>query len=194
LDNRSWSEIAAAQAVAEGTGDEKTIARFFWKPILNRAETEKANRPIYAKRVFVEIITPGSGTPKTFLANDKHRKRFKQFYNWFQQQQNDVLDGTPIEKWNQIDSDKAATLKWYGFTTVERLAEFDPNENPGLTPEDVAIVGMARDYLAGRDEKDKEIEALKEQLAEAQKPKRGRPRKVDEEQGESHHDEDEIAA
>ena len=176
MDN--WAEQAAAQAVATGTGDEKTVCQFYFDYVLDEDLTKENGKPEYRKLEFARIITPGSGSPQTFLANDQLKRRFPKAYQWFQEQSSDVRDGTPIDRWNLIDAKKAKELLWYGIRTVEMLAEFEDEAFPSKRREDIALIGLARDYLSGQDEKDKEIEDLRQKLEDAAKPKRGRPPKI----------------
>lgn len=111
------------------------------------------------------------------------------------------LDGTPLAAWAGVTPEQAQAFHRAGIRTVEEVAGLTDGvmskvQLPGIRE----FVQQARAFLDAADRnvvadrltsQDAEISALKEQLAaamelleEANKPKRGRPAKVEDEQGE----------
>lgn len=96
--------------------------------------------------------------------------------------------GTPLGMWPVVSTAMADAMKKMGFTTVESVTEMTDADVEKLPfPNARKIPQLAREFVEGKDvaELQAQNEALAEKLAaleaavNAEKPKRGRPRKVE---------------
>lgn len=99
-------------------------------------------------------------------------------------------DGMPLGAWSGVTTAQADLLRKMGFTTVEKVTLMKEADIAKLPfPGARKLPEMAREYLEGKDKADllAQNQALAEKLAQleealnAQAPKRGRPRKTEEE-------------
>lgn len=179
------SIINEAMARAQGRAVEDPVQVFFMRePELDERKSQKEGRPCYRKSVFAHFRIPGQGR-KRYRVNDKMKAQYTKEWQWFLRNDKQEIHGHPIEEWNQIPSTRAVELKAAGILSVEQLAAWDLEDRP-LDSGSAALVILARDFVQGVDEKDKQIAALSDErdalLArvvelEAAKPKRGRPPK-----------------
>lgn len=97
-------------------------------------------------------------------------------------------NGTPLAAWSGVTADQAQALRAMGIRTVEDVRDMGEAAMTQLRfPSARQLPKLAADYLEGRElaEKDAENAELRERLAaleemiDANKPKRGRPRKTE---------------
>lgn len=97
-------------------------------------------------------------------------------------------NGLPLAAWSGVTADQAAFLRKMGIRTVEDVRDMGEQAISALNwPNSRKLPELAKAYLEGEAvaEKDSKISELEEQIAvmremlEEQKPKRGRPRKVE---------------
>ena len=199
-------------AMGGQSGDDQLFVRFFEDAVEDKNASAKAGHLVYKDAVFIEIMQPGNtNNIVSRVARDKDKERFPRHWAAFQNRvnQEEAIEGYPIEKWPQITRGQAETLKQQGVRTVEQLANVA--DGAGLQ-----ILGMnqlkqqAQEFLKASEiqkqgaqmedilerlntleaERDSAIEAntqMAEQLVEKQKEidklsapkKRGRPPKVE---------------
>lgn len=109
--------------------------KFYMRPVLNRAETEKKGRPIHDQVEYIEIIVAGDRNSKVnrpVREDDKYR--WPQHWQAFKSGEKMPIQGTPLEQWTQLGVDQVADLKSLGILTVEMLADLsdDQVQNYGL--------------------------------------------------------------
>lgn len=124
-------------------------------------------------------------------------------YEAWKQGQEMPIDGTPLAAWPGVTPEQVLAIQRLGIRTVEEVATMTDTviaKLPIPSPRD--LVKQARAYLDASDrgaaakkvaEQDAKIEALQEQLAaamellneQAEKPKRGRPAKVEDDMEEA---------
>lgn len=123
-------EFATAQVEKKGSqlfvkhgGDDDLIAMFVMESVRLGAESEKAGRNIYRDVPFLWIRFPGDRTREVKRkATDADKARFPRQWAAFQNQQQEVHEGTPIEDWGPISKSLALTYKGLNIHTVENLA------------------------------------------------------------------------
>lgn len=103
--------------------DKKLHVRFFVKPMMNRAKSRQAGRPIFEEVEMVEIMVPGdkhSIPMRRARALDK--ARFSRQYQAFKAGKEDQQSGTPLNVVPFMTPAKAEEYKFFHIVTVEQLA------------------------------------------------------------------------
>lgn len=186
-------------------GDDRGLwVEFTTEAIHQPFESEQQGRPVFKNVPFIHIVTPGGKsdivrpvrmTQENGAPSDP--ERFPRQWQAFQNQQEQVQDGTPLEQWPPLNKAQVLELKGCRIFTLEQLAALSDNAFQNVRLMDVrkyrdmaikylanAKDGSAVSALTAENEKLKgDLEALKAQFAEfsaAQtEAKRGpgRPRK-----------------
>lgn len=171
--------------------------RFYNKAVQNKAESDKAGRPIFRDVEYVEIRIAGDkGSIVCRKVRDEDRQRWPEVYERFKKQQETAIEGTPVEEWPVLTASQAAELKALNIFTVEALAELKDSglANLGMGARD--LQAKAKAYIAASEDTsvvqqqasqiadlERQVEFLKQQIQEiGEKPKeppkkRGRPKK-----------------
>lgn len=103
--------------------DAKLHVRFVMRPVLQRAESRSAGRPIYAEMEFVEIMVPGDKhTIVTRRVREIDARRFSRQYAAFKAGKADQQAGTPLVSLPFMSAAKAEEYKFFHITTAEQLA------------------------------------------------------------------------
>ncbi len=98
--------------------------RFFVEAVEDKAASKEAGRPIFKDQEMVEVRIAGDkNNVPVFKVKDHHRERWPEAYARFQQGQEQVAEGTPLEQWAVMTRSKAEELKALGIMTVEALAD-----------------------------------------------------------------------
>ena len=121
----------------EGNKDVKdnTIPRFYVRAVKNEFRSQTEGRPIFEDREYVEILVPGNrGTVVDRAVKEEDRYRWPRQYQAFKQQQEEVLEGTPIEEWAAITRSQAEELKHVHVRTVEVLASLTDEQLAKAVP------------------------------------------------------------
>jgi hypothetical protein len=110
-------------AAKQQEGDSKLFVVFYNHFIADDAKTSEEGRPIYKDCVFIRIITPGDRNniiERPVRPDDK--ARFPKQWLVFEQGEKEVGEGTRLEEWPMISRSMLEELKYFGFRTVEHLA------------------------------------------------------------------------
>lgn len=110
--------------VQYGGGDKNMLAMFYKRPKHNPAKSTEQGRPIYDDVAFVRIHPPGERlniVDRPATAADA--KRFAVQWAQFQQNQEQVPDGTPIDLLYPEHPSIGAMLRANGVHTIEQCAE-----------------------------------------------------------------------
>jgi hypothetical protein len=123
--------------------DKALIVKFYVGPKLMGAKSEKAGRPIYEDREYVQIMIKGQDKQVVVHeVSNEHKRRFPIAYHLFKQQKPAPVVGTPIEMMPGVGPSMAHNLKGLNLRTVEDLANVS-DENT------LQSIGMgARDLVA----------------------------------------------
>jgi hypothetical protein len=121
--------------------------RFFRMAVKNEEKSVAEGRPIYDDMEMVEKRIRGDRNNivvKPVTAQDK--RDFRDAYRAFVEDTVVQESGTPLSEWPHVTQSLREELKYFGFTTVEHLAEADDNactRVPGLQ----GLKQRAKDFL-----------------------------------------------
>ena len=112
-------------------GDDRLGVLFYMRVVEDPVATKQEGRKIFTEKEYVKIMVPGDRhnvqdrpVQKTGKLPTDHTLRFPQQYARFKSQQEQrVVEGTPIHLWPQIDAALAEEFKFQNVFTVEQLAE-----------------------------------------------------------------------
>ena len=163
-------------------GDENLYVKFFTHPLQNKEKTLEEGRPIYEDKEFVSIMVPGD---KHNIVTRESRKsdiqRFPKQYQNYKNDNEELIDGTPLEKWPLITPGQVLEMKYFNVRTVEQLAGLNDSTAQKfmginllrqrakeylVAAKDAAPVTQLQGELAKRDE---EIDAMKNSMEEMRK-------------------------
>lgn len=110
--------------------DTQCYVEFSNEYVLNNAKTAKEGHPIYDAVPFITIMFPGDKTKKVVrqvrLATNgvepSDPDRWPKQWQRFQNQQQQVPDGMPLEQWASLTKPDVMSLKGSGIFTVEQLS------------------------------------------------------------------------
>ena len=192
-------------AMASHGNDKNLTVRFYSEPVYQEFKSQLEGRAIYETVDFIHISYPGAKSDiiKRVQMTDEpnapsHPHRFPQQWQNFQNQKEQVPDGTPLEMCKFIPPHRVMEFKAQRIHTAEQLASLPDSIIQTLGMGAARERELAKAYLKEDDSVAKlssvmaennvlknDLEALKEQMAafsEEMKTKRGpgRPRKDDE--------------
>ena len=131
--------------------DDALAVRFYWRPVELGAQSQAQGRPIYEKRVYVEIIAPSDTTTKSIVdreASDDDKRRFGRQYESFQRGEERAQIGTPLESWPLLDVAQIATMKALNIYSVDQLAAMSDTQLRPLEPHGFNLRTQAQAWLA----------------------------------------------
>lgn len=108
----------------ERAGDEKLALRFFRKAKQNSEKTAVAGRPIFEEEDYIQIMIPGDRTSTIVRpVSPIDKARFgKQYEHWQRTQQEEMLQGTPLDAWGIMNLAQIEEYRYFGIRTIEQLA------------------------------------------------------------------------
>ena len=98
--------------------------RFYMKLKKNEFRSAATGKPEYDKKDYVEITTPGD--TRCIIdreVQEKDKARWPSHWIAYQNGQELTVDGTPLEKWPQIDIAQIEELKHFRIRSVEQLSK-----------------------------------------------------------------------
>src|SRR5258708_5368345 len=115
-------------ASSEQQDDRSTIAVFYIKAVFNKHKTSLEGRQIYDDVEYIQIVQPANkNTIVDRKATDDDRRRFNARYRQFQEGQEQIGTGTPIEKWPILTPSEVQMFKAAGLKSIEQLAAVTDN-------------------------------------------------------------------
>jgi len=159
--------------------DSRLWVQFYSRAVQNKFKSDESGRPIFDEIPFVKIIVPGDknlivDTP----AMEEHKHRFPKQWDRYKNGQKQSLDGTPLEAVTWLTVGQVAEFKALNICTVEQLADvpdqlaqrfmgcFELRRKAQAFLEAAKGEAATSKLAAELDKRDKEIEALKAQMAE----------------------------
>ena len=104
-------------------GDENLYVSFFMHPLQNKGKTLEEGRPIFVDTEYVRIMVPGDkGNVVMREVREDDKRRFPTQYAAFKNDEAEIVEGTPLDKWNLVSAAQVEELKYFGIRTVENLA------------------------------------------------------------------------
>lgn len=134
--------------VVEYGGNDKMVVMFYNKPMHNPQKSAEAGRPIYDDKVFVRIHPPGERLNIIDRpAEGQHQRKYPVQWAQFQQQKQQIPEGTPIDMLYPEHPSIGASLRAYGIHTIEQCAELSANAIENLHMGGQKYVNAAQAYL-----------------------------------------------
>lgn len=156
--------------------DSQLIVVFYKRAVQNEFLSKQQGTPQYESKDFVKIYQPGE---KDFIdrpVKDSDKFRFAQQWNRYQQNQEQVSEGTPLDHLFPGNPEIVATLRALHIQTVQQLANLTDTSCSTLQFGD-SLRKKAKTYLEGAEkgktfhtlekriqEQDAEIKELREQM------------------------------
>jgi hypothetical protein len=192
-------------------GDDSGLyVEFYSRETENPKKSEDAGRPIFESRDYVKIMAVGDKSKQWDRPVRKEPQgnvpadtvRFSRQWEAYKRQEVQVTEGTPVVEWPAITRGDAESLKSINIHTIEQLASLQDNNLEwlgarGMRDKARAWIEKAKDgaisaqWAKEKEEMMAQINALKNQLEGFIKegvqeasapPKRGRPKKVKEDE------------
>lgn len=128
-------DYAEVPDLAKAAQNQGVWPRFHYKPVLNKAKSDEAGRPIHDQIEWVTVIIAGDrNSQPSHKVSEIDTRKWPTEYNAFKNGEKMPLQGTPLDEWNQLSVNQRADLKSLGILTVEMLA--------GLSDEQVQNYGL----------------------------------------------------
>lgn len=120
---RDQSDFDPQDFESREAADKSVYVKFYLHPVIDEAESDKAGRPVYKEKEYIEIRTPGQQNniikrPVT----DMDRQRFRKAYRAFKEGAEEQLIGTPLTEVAWITRSQVEELSFLRIRTVEHLA------------------------------------------------------------------------
>lgn len=163
--------ITAAKSPTSDSGDGQFVM-FYSKPFRDEAESNEQERPVYVKKTFVKIMSPGNDkevVDRLVRSDDPVIQRYPIEYARFKNGQNtEEIDGTDLVLFPLMDPGLVLTFKEMGVKTVEQLTQASDVNLQNL-PRGVELKHRAKAWLEGQTAElgklKKEVDALKALIA-----------------------------
>lgn len=163
---------------AQSEDDKRLFIQFFMQAVKNEFESDKQGRAIFNDVAMIRIITPGSRDVMVNKASAVYQRRFSRQWEQFLKQQEQQVDGTPIEQVPFLTVSQVAELKYLNCLTLEQLAGMSDTVGSRIMGFN-KMHQQAQDFLAAAKnmapisqlraeiaEKDNKIEVMQRQLDE----------------------------
>ena len=181
------------------------LTDFEWRAVENRNKTMEAGRAVYENVAYVKVRPSGQNLELDFPAeewlknnlNDRFARHYQACFDAWKKNEEMPVEGTRIEDWPSITPADVKMIKGANLLTIEDLAVCNDEALKRIGMGAVALRERARAYLQTAKDKGAtseelaklraDLETVKSQLEEANKkievyeadrPKRGRPRKT----------------
>ena len=103
--------------------DRKLHVRFYTKPVMQRAQSRDAGRPVFEDMEFIEIMVPGDKhSIIRRRIRDLDKRRFARQYEAFRAGKGEQQIGTPLTMLPFITAAKAEEYRFFHIITAEQLA------------------------------------------------------------------------
>jgi len=158
--------------------DKRLFVTFFMEAVQDKVASAREGRPIFVEKPNIRIITPGSRDVTVVRAHEGYQKRFPRQWERFIKQQEQSVDGTPLEQVPWLTVGVIAELKAVNCCTLEQLAGMSDTHMTkmmgliGFKQKAVAYLAAAKEAApftqmqAQLEQRDVEISLLKQQVQE----------------------------
>ncbi len=180
VSSQDWLTLAE-KAGASQTDADGVMATFYDRPVHNKAQSEKEGRPIYTTKTYVLILIPGQSKTRLDRAvKPEDKTRWPVAWDRYTKRERGISGGTPINEWPYLTATRLMELKALGYLTVEQLAQANDNLLGKLGPDGMDLRKRAQEFIQGEDEtvkelraelqeKDRELKAVRAQMADMQR-------------------------
>lgn len=104
-------------------GDEKLFVKFYKHPKEDKESSKREGRPIFKDADYIEIMQPGN--KESVIRRPVTKKDVQRFlvqYQRYKMQEDQKVDGTPVEQAPFLTKSQVEELKYFNVFTVEQLA------------------------------------------------------------------------
>ncbi len=146
LSNFSGIDFRNARGI-QWLGGDKAGVIFYNRPIHHAAKSAEAGTQIFEDRVYVKVQHPGERDCVDRPANRADAQRWPMQWHQFQQNQQQIPEGTPISLLYPDKPSVTALMQANGVHTIQQLAGLSGNaiENIGMGAQ--SYVNAAQKYL-----------------------------------------------
>lgn len=174
-------EYAMFQQVLNQKDSEKNVAARFYDKAVKTNEVAENGLPVFKNVTYIEIRLKDNSTDVyNQPATAEKIRRFPKEYALYQLSKKQAENGTPLEQFAFLTAAEIATCKSRGVFTVEALAELDFDKVQSLGLQDEHVLAqmfweqsnnnkMLDEFAKKEAEYERELEALREQLAAVQR-------------------------
>ena len=174
-------EYAMFQQVLNQKDSEKNVAARFYDKAVKTNEVAENWLPVFKNVTYIEIRLKDNSTEVyNQPATAEKIRRFPKEYALYQLSKKQAENGTPLEQFAFLTAAEIATCKSRGVFTVEALAELDFDKVQSLGLQDEHVLAqmfleqsnnnkMLDEFAKKEAEYERELEALREQLAAVQR-------------------------
>lgn len=135
--------------VQYGGGDQRMVVLFYKRPTHNPAKSNAEGRPFYEDKTFVRIHPPGERLNIVEReATESDKRRWPVHWAQYQQNQEQIPEGTPIDMLYPDQPSIGATLKASGVHTIEQCAALSGPAIDGIGMGAQRYCNDAQKYLA----------------------------------------------
>lgn len=130
--------------------DTNTNVIFYKKSIIDPVKSREQGRPFFVSVDYIRIQQPGEPlnvVDRPVRDDPRVIQRWPQHYQRFQDNQEEVPEGTPVEMLFPNHPEIPANLHTYGVHTVEQLAQLTAHALQSIGMGSVEWQGMARKFL-----------------------------------------------
>ena len=138
--------------------------RFYIQPVLDADKTAEAGHPVFKDVEYVEVIvTKSKNFRPMYKVTETHKKRWAQQYAAFKNAQDGNIEGYRLDEWSMMPRSFSETLKSLQIITLEQFILVPQDDLKILGPGIMELQHQAEEILDNRDEKQEQIDGLKEQ-------------------------------
>lgn len=142
--------------------NQNMVVMFYNKAEPNPAKSNAAGRPIFEDKVFVRIHPPGERLNIVDReADESHKRRYPIQWRQFQEQKQQIPEGTPIDLLYPDHPSVGATLRAHGVYTIEQCADLSANAIETIGMGAQTYVNTAKNYLSASNKGVKAVEFRK---------------------------------
>lgn len=148
------------------------LVEFYRDAVQNNFKSAQEGRAIFEDVDFVRIMTPGdTRTVICRKVTEQDKQRFPKAWDLYQRGLEQVLEGTPLDKWTGITTSQVKELAHVNIRTVEQLVSVSDASIQRLGPGYMQLRTRAKQFIeAAQDEAAatahaRENEQLREQMA-----------------------------
>lgn len=135
LSNHSGIKWKGHVGTVEYSGQNNSVVMFYTRPMVDKQKSASTGRPVFTDKVYVRIHPPGERLNIIDReATSEDKRRYNMHWMQFQENREQVPEGTPIDFLYPDQPSIASMMKANGVFTVEQCAELSAQaiENIGM--------------------------------------------------------------
>lgn len=157
---------AAEEEIISGLEDRSNVpVKFFYRSVLDEEETAKQGRPVYKNVEMLEKWKDKNNIHHK-KATEQDKLRYPKQYEAFKNNEEQKLDGTPVDYLPAISPAQLDNLKACRVYTIEQLSEIGYSVLSAIGHGATELQTRAKEFLQQSSLKDAELKALSAKIAE----------------------------